>query len=181
MHKSSATLQPIQFILIGLIQRGSCYGYMLDSELKHDSALGALWRVKQARLYAFLDQLDKEGYILGKVQQDSARPARTEYDLTKKGKSAFEQWKSSPVLHPREMRQEFLARWYFSKLDTSPTNTELVRKQLVICAEWQKGIQHQIDEATTREDIHKMIMQFRLMQVESMINWLNKQLEKKSL
>jgi PadR family transcriptional regulator AphA len=181
MRKSNATLQPVQFILMGLIQRGSCYGYMLDSELKHNSALGVLWRVKQARLYAFLDQLEKEAYIQGKVQQDSTRPARTEYHLTEKGKSAFEQWKSSPVLHPREMRQDYLARWYFAKLDPSPATTELVRKQLVICTEWQTGIQRQIEEATTREDIHIMILQFRLMQVESMISWLNKQLEKKSL
>ena len=86
MRKRSTILQPVQFILIGLIQRGSCYGYMLDSELKHNSSLGALWRVKQARLYAFLDQLDIEGYIQGKMQQDSPRPARTEYQPDRKRK-----------------------------------------------------------------------------------------------
>lgn len=178
MRKRDTTLQPVQFILLGLIQRGSCYGYMLDSELKQNTAIGALWRVKQARLYAFLDQLEKEGFILGKVQHDSTRPARMEYNLTEKGKAAFAQWKSSPVQHPREIRQDFLARWYFAKLDNHQKDYKLIREQLVICGEWQHGIQQQIIEAANREDIYKAILQFRFMQVSSIMDWLNNQKEK---
>lgn len=180
MRRSSATFQPVQFVLIGLIQQGSCYGYMLDSELKQNTSLGALWRIKQARLYAFLDQLEKEGYIKGKVQQDSPRPARKEYTLTEKGKNTFEQWKSSPVHHPREIRQDFLARWYFARMDNPPTDDDLVKKQLTICEEWQRGIQQQISGIGYREDIHNAILQFKLLQVESIINWLCKQQEKKA-
>jgi DNA-binding PadR family transcriptional regulator len=148
---------------------------MLDNELKQNTAVGALWRVKQARLYAFLDQLEKEGYIEGKLHHDSTRPARKEYNLTDKGKMAFAEWKSSPVQHPRELRQDFLARWYFAKLDNLSTDIALIRKQLVICEEWQQGIQKQIADTVNRESIHNAILQFRLMQVESMIGWLNKQ------
>jgi DNA-binding PadR family transcriptional regulator len=175
MHKRDTTIQTIQYILLGLIQRGSCYGYTLDSELKQNTALGALWRVKQARLYAFLNQLEKEGYILGKVQHDSTRPARTEYNLTEKGKVAFTQWKSTPVQHPREIRQDFLARWYFATLDNDQEVDELVREQLVICGNWLRGIQQQLVEDTDREDVHKAILQFRLMQVKSIIDWLKNQ------
>ena len=102
-----------EFALLGFLYEKPTHGYDLHKLITDPDGIGLIWNVKMSNLYAYLDKLDKKGYIHGTMQPGDAHPTRMEYQITNEGKTAFETWLDSIVQHPRDFRQEFMLRYFF--------------------------------------------------------------------
>jgi len=167
------TAQPLttEFILLGLIAGRSMHGYDLYRELHANRGLATVWNIKQGMVYALLDKLAGQGYLEERLLPGEARPPRKEFSITPAGRAAFEAWRSGPVIHPRDLRQDFLARLYFARLTGRQTALDLLDCQRQTCETWLAGLQAQWDQAPP-EAFERWVFAFRIRQVRGMLDWL---------
>jgi len=163
----------IEHALLGFLQQGPLHGYQLHQQLCDPYNLGRVWRVKQAHLYALLDKLEEYGYISSLLQPQESRPARRDYQLTASGRSAFQEWLSTPVQTPRQMRQEFQLKLYFAQRESQDLYMRLIAVQRTACQRWLEN--HQ-SKAVEEDEIHSfawLVDQYRLGQIQAMLAWLD--------
>lgn len=163
-----------EFALLGFLYEKPTHGYDLHKLITEPDGIGLIWNVKMSNLYAYLDKLDKKGYIHGTMQPGDAHPTRTEYKITNEGKKAFTGWLSSIVKHPREFRQEFMLRYFFHlKYQPDKVNV-LINQQHQECSLWLEKTIVLFNKVNEEDQFKKSVIQFRIAQIQSMINWLNK-------
>src|SRR5947209_20400002 len=104
----------LEHALLGLLRRQPMHGYELYQRLTDPAGLWLIWRMKQSQLYALLTRLEAEGYLAADLQLQDARPPRKIFHLTRAGRERFLAWVRAPVPHGRELRQDFLAKFYFA-------------------------------------------------------------------
>lgn len=163
----------IEYILLGFLVENPCHGYDLYKQITHFDAISLVWNIKQSQLYALLDKLEADGLLTSSLVSGDSHLLRKEFKITSMGSQTFNAWKTSPVHHPREMRQEFLAKLYFGLKDNTEAGFELIEEQRTLCSEWLAS--QQIDYSKTEDDQHfeRMVFQFRISQTEAMLEWLN--------
>ncbi len=164
------TRQPLttEHILLGFLAEEPLHGYELHQRLNDPDALGTVWRVKQARLYALLARLEEEGLVRAVVQEQDARPARKIYYLTAEGQERLDAWLREPVPHGRELRIEFLAKFYFARRQDEATALALVRAQQRQFEQWLVETPSPPDSEPYRRLVHA----FRAGQLRAMLEWL---------
>ena len=158
-------------ILLGLIAGRSMHGYDLYRELHANRGLAMVWNIKQGMVYALVDKLAGQGYLEERLLPGEARPPRKEFSITPAGRAAFEVWRSGPVEHPRDLRQDFLARLYFARLAGFQPALELLQCQKDMCAAWLAGLQAQWDQAHP-EAFERWVFAFRFRGVQGMLVWV---------
>lgn len=169
---NSRSPHPLQFVLLGFIRQGTHHGYDLYKFISDPEGMGMLWRIKASQVYVILDELVEQDYCTTKVVQDSNRPARKEYTITKQGEAVFTDWISKPVDHPRDIRLTFLARYYFSQHFKNEMGNELIEKQIAACRSWKKG---RASLASSMDSSFKdKVNLFREIQIEAILSWLIK-------
>ncbi|PKO01464.1 MAG: hypothetical protein CVU43_12885 [Chloroflexi bacterium HGW-Chloroflexi-5] len=163
-----------EFALLGFLYEKPTHGYDLHKLIIDPDGIGLIWNVKMSNLYAYLDKLDKKGYIHGTMQTGDAHPTRMEYQITEKGKTAFETWLPTVVLHPRDFRQEFMLRYYFHLKYQPEKVNALIMQQHAECSNWLENTIDLFNKVNELEQFKKSVIQFRIVQIQSMKNWLNK-------
>jgi DNA-binding PadR family transcriptional regulator len=161
----------IELALLGYLQGGPLHGYQIHQLLQEPGGLGQIWRIKQPQLYALLGKLEEAGLIQGAIQAQEARPARRVYDLTPAGKETYKKWLIAPVNTPRQMRQEFLGKYYFALLDSPQTVIALIEAQLSVCQRWLEWHQEQLS-ADPRASFSRDVSQYRFGQIQTTLTWL---------
>jgi PadR family transcriptional regulator AphA len=163
----------IEYILLGLLSESPRHGYELYKQITHFDAISLVWNIKQSQLYALLDKLEGDGLLESSLIAGDSHLMKKEFRLTGPGAQTFRAWKSSPVDHPREMRQEFLAKLYFCQKDGGAAGFELIEDQRALCGEWLAA--QQLDCANTDDNQHfeRMVFQFRISQTLAMLEWLD--------
>jgi PadR family transcriptional regulator, regulatory protein AphA len=160
----------IELALLGFLRQGPQHGYQIHQLVADPAGLGPIWRLKQSQLYALLTKLEKDGYLWGELEaQEAARPPRRMYQLTPTGQAAYQEWLQSPVNVPRLMRQEFMAKLYFARLDEKELVRKLVNSQRAVCQQWLDKMKV---EKTKSSEFNKLIYQYRLGQIEAALVWL---------
>ena len=170
MVRRSITLE---FALLGFLRQGPLHGYQLYRQLCDPAGLGRVWRLKQAQLYALLDKLEKDGYVTSSLQPQKARPARRVFSLTAAGERTFQDWLSTPVQAPRQMRQEFQAKLYFSQRESQEAPERLIAVQRAACQHW---LEYQQTLAIKDDHDHSyawQVDQYRVGQIRAMLDWLD--------
>jgi DNA-binding PadR family transcriptional regulator len=163
-----------EFALLGFLYEKPTHGYDLHKLITDPDGIGLIWNVKMSNLYAYLDKLDKKGLIHGTMQPGDAHPTRMEYTITEKGKTAINEWLPSLVQHPRDFRQEYMLRYFFL-LKYQPENVNtLIKQQHDECSTWLTNTMVLFDKVIEEEQFKKSVIQFRIAQIQSMINWLNR-------
>ena len=162
-----------EYILLGLAARGPVHGYDLHKQLGTLDGLSAIWRVKQSQVYALLDKLENMGYLHGEAVPGTAAVLRKQYQLTAAGRQAFEAWMNSPVQHPRQMRQEFLARLYFARQAGVPVTRQLIDAQYAACQSWQKSIRGTMERSEEPLNFQRVVDAYRLSQINAILDWLD--------
>jgi len=163
-----------EFALLGFLYEKPTHGYDLHKLITDPDGIGLIWNVKMSNLYAYLDKLDKKGYIHGTMQPGDAHPTRMEFQITNEGKKAFETWLDSIVQHPRDFRQEFMLRYYFL-LNYRPEKVmTLCKRQHDECSIWLANTMAEIDKVNSMNQFKISVIQFRIVQIQSMVNWLNR-------
>ncbi len=162
-----------EFALLGFLLEKPTHGYDLHKLITEPDGIGLIWNVKMSNLYAYLDKLAKKGYIHGTMQPGDAHPTRMEYHITEEGKNAFKEWLSSIVKHPREFRQEFMLRYFFYLKYQPEKINALIKRQHDECSMWLDNTMVLFEKINIEDQFKKSVIQFRVAQIQSMINWLN--------
>ncbi len=163
----------VEHALLGFLRERPMHGYEIHQRLAGLAGLGLVWQVKQSHLYAMLDKLESDGYIAGREQVQDTRPPRRIFRLTGAGRKAFQGWLSRPVSHGREIRLEFMAKLFFARREGPRTVSKLIHRQRKECAEWRAKLLAEAGATAGRGSYEWLVYQFRIGQVESMMNWLD--------
>lgn len=158
--------------LLGCLWDAPMHAYEMHRTLMEARALGLVWRLKQAQLYALLARLEEAGYITSTVEPQETRPARKVLHLTPAGRDAYLAWLHSPVEHGRDFRIEFLAKLFWAQRHDAATVTALLDAQRAACLLWLDDIHARME----RNDLHpfeRVVREFRAGQIEAILRWLD--------
>ncbi len=163
----------LDYALLGLLADCPAHGYELNKKLKALSALGQVWFVKQANLYALLDKLEERGLIASRHVDAGGYPPRKEYSIRPEGEAALQSWLRTPVNRPREMRQEFMLRLYFARKSSPQAACDLLAGQRRMLENWQAEIQDAIARLSPEEAFQALVLEYRLRQSQAALDWLD--------
>ena len=163
----------IEYTLLGLLYQVPSHGYSLYEKIKDDESLSLIWRVKRSKLYYLLEKLENQKLIQSTRVPGENRPARKEYQLTKKGKSAFLAWVEAPVKSGRYVRLVFLARLYFALQLSQDKALHLIDQQRAECLAWIESLQTQLNVIDTPNLITTQAYSFRIGQIQAILTWLD--------
>jgi PadR family transcriptional regulator AphA len=175
--------EPAEYALLGLLWDGPRHGYELHRAFAADQELGAICRLEQSQLYAFLKKLEQLGYLEGTLEPQEGRPPRRVLGLTKSGRQAFRQWIEAPVPRPREVRLPFLLKLYFARRFGTDVILSLITGQIGACEAFLGRLRATPgntpgagapDPASSRQfqDFRAIVHQARIRQIEATISWL---------
>jgi PadR family transcriptional regulator, regulatory protein AphA len=173
MPPKPAGLQSLDYILLGMLAQQPRHGYELHKELSNLEGLGLVWHTKQAQLYALLDKLEKQGYLISRSITTESHPPRKEYHLTASGLEVFKTWMLSPVEHGREIRQDFLAKFFFARVNGEETARQVIDAQREVLERLQARIEFKDDTLLPTQTYEKQVYLFRLKQIQAFITWLD--------
>jgi len=162
-----------QPVLLGLLLSEPKHGYELFQEFGRD--LGQVWRVGQSQLYAHLKQMEEAGLVSVRVEEQPHRPARKVYQLTPRGRAAFEEWVHEPTPYLRRIRVEFLARLYFFQRLSLEGLDVLVAQQKAVCRDQMERFSRFM--AGTEDPFEHLVLEFRRGQLEAVMRWLDRCLD----
>jgi DNA-binding PadR family transcriptional regulator len=163
----------IEHCLLGFLRERPMHGYEIHQRLADPAGLGGVWRLKQSQLYALLSRLEEEGYVTARLQPQDVRPPRRVFRLTRSGRAAYLAWVKNPVLHGRQIRLEFLVKFYFARQEGPEVAAQLVQRQRAACRDWLSGQQAQADKIGQANPYDWLVCQFRLGQIEATLAWLD--------
>jgi PadR family transcriptional regulator AphA len=173
MSPKPAIMQSLEYVLLGMLAQQPRHGYELHKELSNLEGLGLIWRIKQAQLYALLDKLESQGFLSARMITTESHPPRKEYHLTRPGHKVFEIWMLSPVEHGRELRQDFLAKFYFARLLGEETARQVLEAQRKALTRLQTRLENEDDSLSGDQTYEKQVYQFRMKQIQAFIEWLD--------
>lgn len=160
--------------LLGYLLQGPVNGYQLHQMVNDPDGLGPIWRLKQSQLYALVSKLEQDGYIRGEIEsQEPTRPPRKMYSLTPNGRAAFRSWLRSPVNAHHQMRQEFMAKLYFARLEGEKQVQDIIDAQRAACQKWLESISAEKAEPAS---FKWFLCQYRTGQIKADISWLENDL-----
>ncbi len=162
----------IEFALLGLVWQRPMHPYEVHQHLRNNSALGEVWRVKQAHLYALLRRFENEGFLTGVIQTQESRPPRRVLRLTTRGREAFAEWMRTPVTHGRDFRLEFLAKLYFAHQDGIDTVQSLITRQQHACQQLLDHLDTKAATVSPDQPYRRLVIQFRRGQIQAALAWL---------
>jgi len=99
--------------LLGLLTRGELSGY--DLQRAGERSDGFFWAPTKSRIYAVLPQLVERGYATSREVQQTGRPNKQLYRITKAGRAALQAWLEEPPVFDPE-RAPLLLKLYFGDL-----------------------------------------------------------------
>jgi PadR family transcriptional regulator, regulatory protein AphA len=162
----------VPYALLGFLRDGPLHGYEIHQRLQAAQALGLVWHLKQAHLYALLGKLEALGLVAAEVVPQDARPAKRLLHLTDQGRSAFNRWVEVPVAHGRELRIEFLAKLFWAQTAASDAAHRLIEAQRGLCVQWLDELRSDAELRNT-QPYEWLVLQWRRGQVEATLAWLD--------
>jgi len=163
----------IEYALLGFLHQQPMHGYEIHQKLEDPQGLGMVWRVKQSRLYALLGKLEKEGFISAVLEPQETRPPRKVFHMTSSGQEVFLAWVKKPVESGRQIRQEFLAKFYFARTQERKTAERLIELQQTACNLWLQDLQEDVAAGADMQSYEWIVWQYRISQLHAMIAWLD--------
>ena len=103
-------LTPTSYIVLGLLEfAGESTPYGLKQLVS--ASVGNFWTLHHAQLYTEPERLAKGGYVSEKRERGGRR--RRLYEITAKGRSALDEWRSEPTTSLGELREPALLKLFF--------------------------------------------------------------------
>lgn len=102
---------PIQHAVLALLAERESYGYQLKASFEH--AIGPQWgELNIGHMYQVLDRLLRDGLVTFRVVQQTDRPDKHLYRLTKEGRRELTEWLSTPFVRSSGHRDELFLRLF---------------------------------------------------------------------
>lgn len=162
----------IEHALLGFLRQSPMHGYEIHQRMSDANGLGTVWHVKQSHLYALLTRLEKEGLVSATVEPQGVHPPRKVFRLTTLGEQAFLEWVQSGVAHGRDIRLDFLVKFYFAQMEGVDVALRLVEQQRLSCQNWLTQQQAVATALIAEQPFEQLVNQFRIGQIEAMLLWL---------
>src|SRR4051794_20966857 len=163
----------MEHALLGLVRRRPMHAYEIHQTLTQAEALGLVWHLKQSQTYALLARLEEAGYLASTLEAQDTRPPRKMLHPTATGEAAFARWLVAPVRHGRDFRLEFLAKLFFAAQEPGAALSALLAGQRAACRELIATLNEQIDAVPPDHPYDRLVLQFRLGQLEAILPWLD--------
>lgn len=102
---------PIHHAVLGLLADGASYGYELKANFER--AIGPQWGVLNiGHLYQVLERLVRDGLVTKRAIEQTRRPDKVVYRLTKQGRAELERWLAAPAARPGGYRDDFFLKLF---------------------------------------------------------------------
>lgn len=115
----------VKHALLGLLLERRGYGYDLMRRL--EERLGPAWQLNPSTVYAALDQLEEDGWIVAgepprqePVARERRRVRRVVYEVTAEGVAAFESWVGRPSADSEPIRGELQLKVATARSEDAP-------------------------------------------------------------
>ena len=164
-------LSPLQYAVLGLLNRAPAHGYDLMHSFNEGADLAAVARIEQPSLYAALRDLAGEDLIAGHEERDGLRPPRTVYQLTAAGESVLATWLSEPVKRLREVRFDFLLKLYFARERGKTATCSLVDAQIAVCHSYLSDLESR-SAGLSPDSFGYIVIQSKASAARSTLEWL---------
>jgi len=115
-----------EYALLGALMTGPRHGYEIRAFLRE--GLGATWHIPTSQLYVQLKRMEERGQVVSSLEAQESRPSRRVFEITDKGRNAFQDWVVEPSRHVRDLRVEFLAKLFFIR-NLGLNGSRLIREQ----------------------------------------------------
>ena len=162
-----------EYVLLGIIYQHPIHGYELFKEVSQLEGIALIWKVKQSQLYALLDKLETEGYIKSTLIPNETHPTRKQYCLTEAGRGIFLSWVQTPVKHGRDVRQDFMARFYFAHRLGKDAVALLLEQQRAASQAWKHRVELRLKSMGDGQSFDRLVYEYRLKQIDATLSWLN--------
>lgn len=160
-----------EYPLLGLLVREPAHGYQLYQSLQKE--LGHIWHISLSQTYNILNRLEKSGLITGRLQEQSKRPARRRFSLTKQGRNRFQEWLQEPSgLSVKSIRIEFTTRLYFAFLQDPDLAVHMVEEQIQETKAGIYSLSRSLKKIPPDELFNRLSMELRLRHLQSTLEWL---------
>jgi DNA-binding PadR family transcriptional regulator len=163
----------LEYALLGLLRNGPLHAYEVHQRLEDTEVLSLIWRLKQRQVYALLERLEKEGYLVSSTEVQDSRPPKHMLQLTAEGKEALDLWLSMPVKHGRDFRQQFMAKLYFARQEGDAVVAVLIAQQRAVYQRQINGFKQQLAAVPPGRELDRLVYQFRISQLEMILAWLD--------
>jgi DNA-binding PadR family transcriptional regulator len=163
----------IEHALLGFLRQSPMHGYEIYQRMSDAKGLGAVWHLKQSHLYALLTRLEKEGLVRSTLEPQGVHPPRKVFHLTPSGERAFLDWVQHAVEHGRDIRLDFLVKFYFAQREGMEVTLRLIERQRLACQNWLTRQQAVADSLNDDQAYEHLVNQFRIGQIEAMLDWLD--------
>jgi DNA-binding PadR family transcriptional regulator len=169
MEDSPVRASPAAYLALGFLAERPAHTYELRERLRR--GLGSLWRVASSQLYAVLHRLEVEGLVRSATTEGRGA-ARLVYTLTERGEAAFWRWAVAPVVRPRDLRGEFLAKVHFLRRLAPERLPALLRAEIQCLERLRERLADAPRISTDDPEVSRLAASFRLTQVEAALAWL---------
>jgi DNA-binding PadR family transcriptional regulator len=120
-----SSLSPTARVILGLLAWSARTGYEIKQVT--DRSTRFFWGASYGQIYPELRRLEQAGLVSSKEEPRGRVPRRV-YELTPKGRNAFDEWLGGAD-EQYEVRDEGLLRLFFGELMTPEQRLELVRRR----------------------------------------------------
>jgi len=174
-HRDRGAAETARFALLGLLLDKPAHGYDLARRFASGSALGDVIHLSLSHLYALLARLERDGLVVGEVQDAGALPQRRVYRLSEFGREAVECWIDEPVSHQRDMRIDFPLKLYMARTFGPERVTGLIERQRAVFHAYIARLQAEEKPANTPEDAAfiDLMRLGRIGRAEAALDWLD--------
>ncbi|MDH6427212.1 hypothetical protein BSK62_10360 [Paenibacillus odorifer] len=119
-------MNTLSYGLLALLSANSLSGYELTQNIK------PLWRAGHSQIYPLLMSMEQQGYITFKLIEQTDKPDKKEYSITKAGLEQLRQWVETTA-EPPVLRDELHFKLYSLWLSNPEEAKDLLLKRAEFC------------------------------------------------
>jgi DNA-binding PadR family transcriptional regulator len=171
MHMS----EPAEYAILGLLEECPMHGYELHQRFQN-KPLEQIVHIEMSQLYAFLKKLERLALIEASQCQHGGRPQRKVYHLTASGRAALQEWLTTPVERPRDIRIFFLLKLYFLQRLAPEHLAKVIAQEIEACQHFLASLAAQRHGPSTIRDqaaFNQVVLRSRMYQTEALLAWLH--------
>jgi len=102
--------------MLGVLSWGESSGYDLERKIRR--SVGLFWSSAKSHVYVTLGRLVEDGLATVRDVEQTGKPDKQLYRITKEGELAFDRWLADSPLEPARFRNAFLLKIFFgSRMD----------------------------------------------------------------
>ena len=156
--------------ILALLSAGYTHGYELKQAI--DNAFGAVGpAINVGQIYTTLSRLERDGLVVSQDVEQSDRPNKRVYEVTREGRAELENWVSDSTGSPR-LRDEFFVKLVLGQVAGIAEPTDLIARQ----RQHYLQVLRDLDLAAERADedgTGRLLVEGAVLHLQADLKWLD--------